>query len=178
MSLLSKVLNDIYYDPVHPAAYGGIHALYRAVKRDGRVKPSVRDIRTWLEEHDTYTLHRQPRRRFKRNRVIVSAIDEQWEIDLVDLSSLSRYNRGHNFLLTCIDVLSKFAWVVPLKNKKGTTLVAAFKGILKSSNRKPEKVQSDRGTEFTNELFQNLLKRYRIHFFTTGNETKASVVER
>ena len=77
MASLPDILREIYYDPSHPASYGGIQTLYRAVKRDERVKPNVKDIRKWLEEQDTYTLHRQPRRRFKRNRVIVSSIDEQ-----------------------------------------------------------------------------------------------------
>lgn len=178
MATLSSVLEEIFHDPNHPASYGGIQSLYRAVKADGRVKPTLPGIRAWLESQDTFTLHKQPRRRYKRNRVFVSAIDEQFEMDLVDMSSLSRYNKGYKYLLTCIDVLSKFAWVVPLKDKRGKTLVKAFSHILEKSNRTPEKVHTDRGTEFTNREFQTFLKDREIHFFTTGNETKASVVER
>ncbi|KAJ8034802.1 hypothetical protein HOLleu_21801 [Holothuria leucospilota] len=98
-------------------------------------------------------------------------------MDLADLSSLSRYNKGYKFLLTCIDVLSKFAWVIPLKNKSGRTLLQAVKKIL-SSGRKPQQIHTDRGTEFVNKLLQKYLKDKGIHFFTTNNETKASVVER
>ena len=177
MVSLRAVLKSIYYDPSHPASYGGIQALYRAVQKDGRVRPNVKAIQSWLEEQDTYTLHKQPKRRFTRNRVIVSGIDQQWQIDLADLSNLSRYNKGYKFLLVCIDILSKFAWVVPIKDKKSDTVVQAFKKIL-ATNRKPKKVQSDKGTEFLNRHFQKLLKDEGIHFFTTGNETKASVVER
>ena len=124
-----------------------------------------------------YTLHKQPRRKFQRNRVMVSGIDKQWQADLVDLSSLSRYNKNNKYLLVCIDILSKFAWIVALKDKKGDTLVKAFKTIL-PSNRRPELLQTDKGTEFLNKSFQRLLKDEDICFFTTGNETKASVVER
>ncbi|KAJ8030247.1 hypothetical protein HOLleu_26606 [Holothuria leucospilota] len=170
-------LRKIYYDLAHPAGFGGVKKLYDAVKRDGRYNITRRAIQEWLKRQNTYTLHKSVRKKFPRNRVLVNAIDHQWEMDLADLSSLSRYNKGYKFLLTCIDVLSKFAWVIPLKNKTGRTLLQAVKTIL-SSGRKPDQIHTDRGTEFVNKLLQNYLKDEGIHFFTTNNETKASVVER
>ena len=95
----------------------------------------------------------------------------------MDISSLARFNKGYKFLLTCIDVFSKFAWVVPLKNKTGESLVNGFQSIL-DLGRSPEKLQTDKGTEFLNRNFQSFLKEKNIHFFTTNNELKASVVER
>ena len=76
-----------------------------------------------------------------------------------------------------IDVFSKFAWVVPLKNKTGESLVNGFQSIL-DLGRSPEKLQTDKGTEFLNRNFQSFLKENNIHFFTTNIELKASVVER
>ena len=76
-----------------------------------------------------------------------------------------------------MDVLSKYAWVVPLKNKTGPLLVEAFKIIL-ASGRKPEKIITDQGTEFFNRHFKALLKDEDIELYNTYNETKASVVER
>ena len=95
----------------------------------------------------------------------------------MDVSSLARFNKGYKFLLTCIDVFSKFAWVVPLKNKSGETLVNGSQSIL-DLGRAPEKLQTDKGTEFLNRYFQSLLKENSIHFFTTNSELRASVVER
>ena len=95
----------------------------------------------------------------------------------MDISSLARFNKGYKFLLTCIDVFSKFAWVVPLKNKTGESLVKGFQSIL-DLGRSPEKLQTDEGTEFLNRNFQSLLKENSIHFFTTNSELKASMVER
>ncbi len=107
----------------------------------------------------------------------MGGIDDQWQADLVDVTRLKKENRGMRFLLTCIDVFSKYAWVVPLKDKTGKSLVAAFKRITKE--RQPRLLQTDKGTEFTNRTFQNYLKHQGITFFTTHNEeTKASVVER
>ena len=94
----------------------------------------------------------------------------------MDISSLARFNKGYKFLLTCIDVFSKFAWVIPLKSKSGETLVNSFQSIL-DLGQSPEKLQTDKGTEFLNRNFQSLLKENSIHFFTTNSELKASVVE-
>ncbi|KAI8480635.1 hypothetical protein Bbelb_416470 [Branchiostoma belcheri] len=106
-------------------------------------------------------------------------MNDQFQADLVDMSSLSRHNDGYRYLLTCIDIFSKYAWVVPIKDKKGTTLVEAFQTILAKDGRKPRCLQTDQGTEFLNRHFQTLLKKEGIEFFTTFNvETKASVVER
>ena len=114
---------------------------------------------------------------FQETRVIVTGIDDQWQADLVDISSLARFNKGYRFLLTCIDVFSKFAWVVPLKNKTGESLVNGFQIIL-DTGRSPEKLQTDKGTEFLSRNFQSFLKEKNIHFFTTNSELKVSVVER
>ena len=92
------------------------------------------------------------------------------------MSSLACFNKGYKFLLTCIDVFLKFAWVVPLKNKSGESLVNGFQSVL-DLNRSPEKLQTDKGTEFLDRNFQSLLKENSIHFFTTNSELKASMVE-
>ena len=95
----------------------------------------------------------------------------------MDISSLARINKGYKFLLTCIDVFTKFSWVVPLKNKTGESLVNGFQIIL-DTGRSPEKLQTDKGTELLNRNFQSFLKEKGIHFFTTNSEIKASVAER
>ena len=61
---------------------------------------------------------------------------------------LSKYNKGTGFLLCVIDIFSKYVWVVPLKDKKGVSIVTAFQNILKQSNRKPNKIWVDKGSEF------------------------------
>ena len=63
----------------------------------------------------------------------MSGIDDQWQADLVDLSTIQKENKNFKYLLTCIDVFSKYAWVEPIKQKTGKTLVKAFENILKKS---------------------------------------------
>jgi hypothetical protein len=95
----------------------------------------------------------------------------------VDLAKLSSYNKGFKYLLTCIDVLSRYPWVVPLTDKTGKTLKDAFQVIFKSG-RCPMRLHTDKGTEFINRVFQKFLKEHDMHFFTTCNEeTNASIVE-
>ena len=112
----SNFLSDYYFNTRSPVGFTSSLALYREAKKR---YPSLtfRQVKTWLQSRDTYTLHKPVRYNFPRNRVIVTRIDDQWQADLVNISSLARFNKGYKFLLTCIDVFSKFAWVIPLKNK-------------------------------------------------------------
>ena len=168
---MDDYLSSAYYDPKRSGGLGGVNRLYDDVKKEGRFKISRNEIKQWLMRQDTYTLHKPMRRHFRRNRVIVGGIDQQWQMDLADMQSMQKFNDGY------FDVFSKYARVVPLKNKTGPSLVEAFKIIL-SSGRKPEKVMSDQGKEFFNRHFQALMKEEGIKLYNTYNETKASIVER
>ena len=172
-----KVLKKIYYTPKESASFGGIQGLKDASKAKGN-SIKTKQVVNWLSTQDTYTLHKPVQHCFSRSKVVVGGIDVQWQADLADVSSLASKNQGIKYLLTCIDIFSKYAWVIPLTCKTGKALVAAFKDILKS-NRKPLVLQTDQGKEFVNASFQHFLKDEGIEFFTTYNEDiKASVVER
>jgi len=96
----------------------------------------------------------------------------------VDLGNISSYDDGYRYLLTCIDVFTKRASAVAVKTKSGRDVTEAFEKIL-ADGRKPNMVQSDKGTEFLNFTFQSMLKRHDIQFYTSENEdVKATVVER
>ena len=174
---MDKYLSSVYYDPKRSGGFVGVNRLYDDVRKEGKFKISRKQIQQWLFKEDAYTLHKPIRRNFRRNRVIVGGIDQQWQLDLADVQSMQKFNDGYRYLLVCIDVFSKYAWVVPLKNKTGPSLVQAFKIIL-SSGRKPEKIMSDQGTEFLNKHFRALMKEEDIELYNTYNETKASIVER
>ena len=91
---------------------------------------------------------------------------------------LSKYNKGIRFLLCVIDIFSKYAWVVPLKDKKGVSIVTAFQSILKQSNRKPNKIWVDKGSEFYSASFKKWLRDNDIVMYSTNNEGKSVVAER
>ena len=91
---------------------------------------------------------------------------------------ISRYNKGIRFLLCVIDIFSKYAWVVPLKDNKVVSIVAIFQSILKESNRKPNKIWVDKGSEFYNASFQKWLQDNDIVMYSTHNKEKSVVAER
>ena len=166
---MEKKLASVYLDPSHPASFGGVDAVYRVIKEQGETDISRKDVQDWLSQQDVYTLHKPARRRYKRSRVIVSGINAQFQADLADVQNLSRYNKGYKYLLTCIDVFSKYAWTVPLKTKTGQELVKAFQTIL-SSGRKPNKLQTDQGKEFVTNIFRNfyVIKTFIFLLLTRG----------
>ena len=119
-------------------------------------------------------LHRQIIKKFKRRKVYSLFRDNIWGVDLADMQSLSKYNKGIKYLLCAIDLFSKYAWVVPLKGKRGITIVNAFQKIV-SKERKPNKIWVDQGGEFYNKLFKRFLKVNRIEMYSTYNEGKSVV---
>ena len=161
---------SVYYDPSNPGSFGGLQKFWKEV---GGSKQQVKD---WLKTQATYTLHRPARKNFKRNKIQVAGLDDQWEADLVDVQGIAKYNNKMKYLLTVIDSLSKYAFVVPLKDKSGHSIVKGFTGIFKT--RQPRKLRTDKGKEFLNKTFQDFLKKRGIIFFTSNNETKSAIVER
>ena len=162
-------LSQSYYVAKELGSYGGVRPLSK------KSKQAPEWVKEWLETQDAYTFHKPVRHKFPWWKVIVSGLHRQWQADLIHVSNLSGYNCGFKFLLTCIDVFSKKAWVVPLKNKTGKTLVCAFESILATL---PRSLETDKGTEFTNREFQQWLKDHDVHFFTTENgDIQASIVE-
>ena len=123
-------------------------------------------------------LHKPIIRKFKKRKVYSAFKDNIWDADLADMQLLSNYNKGIRFLLCVIDIFSKYAWVVPLKDKKGISIVKAFQSILKQSNRKPNKIWVDKGSEFYNACFKKWLRVNDIVMYSTHNEGKSVVAER
>lgn len=173
-----KILSSIYYDIKHPASFSSLNYLYKAVKN---IDPSISisNVKEWLKSQFVHTLHKQPKRRFKRSRIIFEGIDEIWEADLVDLTEFQSKNQGYKFLLNVIDAMSKFAFSIPLKNKTSKEIVRGFEKILKESKRRPISIRSDQGKEFLNKDFKQFLKKYNLSHYTSNNkEIKCAIVER
>ena len=97
---------------------------------------------------------------FKKRTVYWGFKDKIWGADLADMQLISNFNKGLRSLFCVIDISSKYAWVVPLKDKKGVSIVDAFQKILDKSGRKPNKIWVDKGSEFYNSSFKKWLKWY------------------
>ena len=110
--------------------------------------------------------------------VDVYGVDDIWGADLVEMQEWSRINKGYKYMLNVIDVYSKYAWSVPLKDKKGDTVTETFKYIVRSSNRIPKHLWVDQGKEFYNKNMDEWLKENNINRYSTFGEHKSCVIER
>ena len=110
-------------------------------------------------------LHKPITRKFKKRKVHSSFRDNIWGVDLADMQLLSKFNKGFRFLLCVTDIFSKYAWVVPLKDKKGIRIFNAFQIILKVSKRKPNKIWVNKGSEFYNSSFKKWLEDNDIEMY-------------
>ena len=90
---------------------------------------------------------------------------------------ISKFNRGFRLLLCVIDIYSKHAWAIPLKDKKGITITKAFPKILQESNRKPNKIWIDKGSEFYNTSIKSWVEKSDIEMYSTHNEGKSVIAE-
>lgn len=127
-----------------------------------------------LKEDIVDELHKNARVHYRRRHVLMLDIDNHWQADLADVSSIARYNRKHNFILTVIDTFSKFAFARKLKTKHGDEVTRAMQSIFDESNRVCEILESDRGKEFYNKHFQKLLREKNIRHYSTYSDMKAS----
>ena len=161
-----------YEDPRQPGALGGVHAFARTHKLKD---PEAKKL---LEQVLSYTLHKPVRRRFPMAPTMVFGRDEQWQMDLVDMQKLSKWNKGYKYMLTVIDVFSKVAWAEPLKTKSASNMLVALAKLERHFPAAPIRVQTDKGTEFFNKQVQAWFKKKKWHHFVTLGDPKASVVER
>jgi len=161
------MMNDLYYNVNSPASYGGVRPLAR------ENKSSIKSTADWLGTQDAYTLHKPARKKFPRRKTFAKGINDLFQADLVDMQSLSRFNDSHRYILTCIDVFSKRAFAVALKDKRGPTVADAFVKIFTETV--PNLLQTDRGTEFLNTQVQDVFKKYNIfHYWSLNDEIKAA----
>lgn len=134
----------------------------------------------WLEGQDVHTLHTFVRRRFPRRNCNFFYPHDVWGGDLVDLSLLKTYNFTYTYLLVIIHVLSKYAWVKPIYDKRTNNVAAAFERILSRCNGQwPFLFSADQGAEFTGKEMQAILKMQNITLRITQNpDVEAAVVAR
>jgi len=168
---------EAYYNVREPGSFGGVNALHSLMKLKGN-QVTKKQVVDWLAKQEAYNLHKPVRRRFPRRKIFSRGIDYLWQADLADMTHLAEHNDGNRYLLTVIDVFSKYAFVSMLKKKDAKSVTEAFERVL-SKGREPHKLQTDKGKEFLNDTFQKSLKDRGIQFFVSQNDDiKASVVER
>jgi hypothetical protein len=164
-------INKLFTTPSEPGSFTGV-----ATFRKNHKNFSLKKIKSELEGNDVYTLHKQVRRKFPERKVVVAGIDDQWQCDLLDIHKQKFANSHMCFLLTCIDVFRRYAWVVPIKNKEAKTVRAAFETIFEK-HKPPRYILSDAGNEFKG-VCRKLFRELNIVHLDTKSRHKAMIVER
>ena len=162
---INALLKSIYTDLRHPANFSSPYTLFRATKQKN---PNIlyKDVESWLESQPVYTKYRRIKVKYPHRKVLSRGLRYQYQADLVDYSALKRDNHFFTFLLTIIDIFSRFALAIPIKSKKGPHIAAALEKAFKVM-KPPRKLQTDMGKEFYNSHVKRVLNRYRVHHFST-----------
>ena len=183
-----KVLRDKAYDIASNPEYDGyerglasmVYKLFdkkstgSGIARDTTKSSSLERSPSILADE----LHKPIINKFDKRKVYSQFKDNIWGVDLADMQSLSRKNKSIKYLLCAIDLYSRYAFVIPLKDKKGISIVNVFNKILKQSERKPNEIWVDQGGEFCNNVFKKWLSDNDIIMYSTYNEGKSVVAER
>ena len=130
--ILLKIQNMMYIKEV--LLQWSINFFYKKISSSGIKNENISNNEIAKE------LHKQVIRKFNERKVHSPVIDNIWGADLADMQLISKFTKGFRFSLCIVDIYSKYAWVIPLKNEKGITITNAFQKILKESNRKPNKM--------------------------------------
>ena len=173
-----KFLQQLYYNPKQPTAFAREDQLLEAIKLHGK-NISRKKLQEWLSRQDVYTTHRHIIRRFPRRRVITRGMNDLWDSDLMDVSNLSRFNNGINFIAIFIDVFSRYLYAIPMKNKSNKETLKAIKSALMESRpQQPETIRTDAGKEYVGKEVKEYLENREIYHQVSRNELKANYAER
>ncbi len=172
-SKVESAISDAYLNS--PVQYTSPLQVYKKAKS---IYPFVRltDVKGWLSRRPSHSLYVVPVRKHRYAATIANGIGEILQADLLDMHQLSRFNRGHKFILCVMDIFTKQAWTFPLKSKASPEVAAAFCKVLEDVS--PKFLQTDQGKEFTGKPFQRLLDQNNIKWYHTFSDTKAACVER
>ena len=168
---ITQQITKTYYNVNDPAGYAG------ASKLQQKYPKNKKGIDKWLSSQATYTLHKPMKRRFPTRKYKVPCVNHLWQIDLMEMIPYASINNDYRYIITCIDVFSRFARVQPIKSKSASAVHDALK-IIFDDGATPKYVQTDLGKEFYNSKVQQLFDTLKIQHYSVHSQFKAAIVER
>ena len=177
--IIEQELRDIYYNP--KTGYQSAERLYQKAKEKG-LNVSRKIVQNWLETQDTFTRYKLIVRRHKFQRTFVKDLADQIQMDLVDMGKYKNQNKGYYWILTAVEILSRYAFAIPVYRKDTKNMTKAVDELLKQFKERfgkyPKVAQFDEGKEFYNVGVKELLKEHNVEYFSTNSDRKAAIVER
>jgi len=162
-----------YTNPKLSGAYSGLQGF----AKNRKIKDK-KATATKLQELESYTLHKDIKYKFPRRRAIIPAINHTWASDLKDITKFKGSNNNNSYVLVVVDGFSKKAYTEFLKKKDSTSVIQAFKKIIKKAKTTPHFLWTDEGKEYVSRPFQNFLASHKIKRYNTFSKIKSSFAER
>ncbi|NQY53276.1 MAG: DDE-type integrase/transposase/recombinase [Campylobacteraceae bacterium] len=177
---VEKKISKVFYAKKGPESF--VTTPHNVLKRIKIVYPSlkvsIKDIKSFLALQEVYQLHRNSRKRFLTNQIIIAKPDEQMCMDLIDFTAFEKYNKGLKFILVAMDQFTRYAYGVPMVNKNEKTCLKAIKDVIDNLYVSPVTINTDAGTEFLASSVQSYLKRKNIKHYIMEGHTKNGQCER
>ena len=172
-----KYLRQLYYNPKHSTAFSSVSKLWQYVRLHGK-NITKKQLYEWLSKQDVYTSHHPIIHHFARRRVVTRGLNDVWDVDLMDMSNLAKYNDGVHFIAIFIDIFSRYLYMELMKNKTTKETLTAIKNVFRKSRLQPETFRSDAEKEFIGKDVKEYLADCEIYQQVTRNEKKANYAER
>ena len=133
-------IDKLYYEP-GPAHLASAKTLYHVAKKS---IPGIKwkDVQSYLDRQYTQSRHKHLRKTFSRRKVLVLRIDEIWTMDLVFVEGLTSYNYGYSYILTILDIFSRYLWAKPLKSKRPKEVASIVETVIRENGASPYKIWS------------------------------------
>ena len=178
--IIGQELRDLYYNP--ETGFTSVEKLYQNAKQEG-INVSRKIVKEWLKTQETYTKFKPLKKRHKFQKTFVKDLGEQLQMDLVDMKKYNKENKSYYWILTGIEILSRYAFAIPVYRKDKENMTKSVARMLTQFKTRfgkyPAKIQFDEGKEFYNVGVKSLLRdAYNIKYFSTYSSRKAAIVER
>ena len=173
---MEKALKKLYLTPGEASSFSSAQRLYTAAREHG-LNVTLSEVKKFLQGIESYTLHRQVRRHFPRQKIRSDSINEIWEADLASFQNIAAENKGFAWVLVTVDVLSKFAYAVPIQSKHAKDVIGGFQTIF--AHESCIYLHTDRGKEFLSEEIKKYFRKRKVyHYLSHSTEQKAACAER
>lgn len=167
-----------YQDTKFPGAYAGVGKFYRAIKKDNKFKITRNQVKNFLQSQSHYTLLKNAKYKYQRNRVITPYAGYQIDLDTAHILNYAKENGGFKYIIGAIDCFTKVAHTIAVKSLKAADFIPALEKLL-AKFEKIENCRTDRGSEFKSSSAKELFNKLRInHFMVNNDETKSNIIER
>ena len=163
-------MEKIWYNPEDPAAFGSVARLAKSAKQTKMMADK------WLRQQMAYSLNKPLKKRFPTRRYLSKSVNWIWQMDLMEMIPYAKINKGYRYILTCVDVFSRYARAVPVKSKTSKDMATAIQSMMKDVQ--PRFVQTDLGKEFYNSKVKSVFDKYGIKHYSVFSSYKACIVER